>query len=120
MAAGASQDLFITTKPTQLIERILQIATNPGDLVLDSFAGSGTTGHAVLKLNAAEKLRTEHAEDTEKQHRESSVNSVPSVRNRKFILLEMEPKVAREVAAERVRRVAQGYTNAKGERVEGL
>ncbi len=46
---------FATPKPTRLIERILQIATNPGDLVLDSFAGSGTTGHAVLKMNAAQQ-----------------------------------------------------------------
>jgi adenine-specific DNA-methyltransferase len=48
-----SESVFITPKPTRLIERVLQIATNPGDLVLDSFAGSGTTGHAVLKMNAA-------------------------------------------------------------------
>ena len=39
---------------------------------------------------------------------------------RRFILVEMEPKIAREVTAERVRRVAQGYTNAKGVAVEGL
>ncbi|MCK9589178.1 MAG: transposase, partial [Terrimicrobiaceae bacterium] len=45
---------FDTPKPTSLLERILQICTNPGDLVLDSFAGSGTTGHAVLKMNAVE------------------------------------------------------------------
>ncbi|MFZ2615395.1 MAG: site-specific DNA-methyltransferase, partial [Anaerolineae bacterium] len=37
-----SESVFITPKPTRLIERILQIASNPGDLVLDSFAGSGT------------------------------------------------------------------------------
>jgi site-specific DNA-methyltransferase (adenine-specific)/adenine-specific DNA-methyltransferase len=98
MAAGASQDLFITPKPTQLLDRILQIGTNPGDLILDSFAGSGTTGHAVLKLN--------------------QTNSEMPPRH--FILGEMEGDVARNVAAERVRRVAQGYTNAKGERVEGL
>ncbi len=42
---------FSTPKPVQLIERILRIATNPGDLVLDFFAGSGTTAHAVQKLN---------------------------------------------------------------------
>jgi len=46
-----TDDVFITPKPTRLIERILQIATKPGDLVLDSFAGSGTTAHAVLKMN---------------------------------------------------------------------
>jgi site-specific DNA-methyltransferase (adenine-specific)/adenine-specific DNA-methyltransferase len=93
-----SESVFITPKPTRLLERILQIATNPGDLVLDSFAGSGTTGHAVLKLN------------------QTNADQEP----RRFILVEMEPKIAREVTAERVRRVAQGYTNAKDEHVTGL
>ena len=46
-------DLFDTTpKPVRLLERILHIASNPGDIVLDAFAGSGTTGHAVMKMNA--------------------------------------------------------------------
>lgn len=98
MAVGASQDLFITPKPTQLIERVLQISTDPGDLVLDSFGGSGSTAHSVLKLNAAN----------------------PATEPRRFILIELEEKVAREVTAERVRRVAEGYTNAKGEEVKGL
>lgn len=93
-----TQTAFDTPKPTRLIERILQIATNPGDLVLDSFAGSGTTGHAVLKLNAAN----------------------PDAEPRRFIMVELESKIAREVTAERVRRVAEGYKNAKGERVEGF
>ena len=93
-----SAEVFITPKPTRLIERVMQIATNPGDLILDSFAGSGTTGHAVLKLNTA----------------------APDVDARRFILVEIEPSVARTITAERVRRVAQGYTNAKGESVEGL
>ena len=93
-----NQDVFITPKPTRLIERVLHIATNPGDLVLDSFAGSGTTGHAVLKMNAA----------------------VPEAEPRRFIMVEVENKVAQDITAERVRRVAQGYTNAKGECVEGL
>ncbi len=87
---------FDTPKPTRLIERILQIATNPGDLVLDSFAGSGTTGHAVLNLNKADGG------------------------NRKFILVELESKIARDITAERVRRIAQGFTNAKGETVKGI
>ena len=43
---------FDTPKPTRLIQRILQIATDKDSLVLDSFAGSGTTAHAVLKQNA--------------------------------------------------------------------
>ena len=43
-------DAFDTPKPERLIHRILQIATNPGDLVLDSFAGSGTTGAVAHKM----------------------------------------------------------------------
>ncbi len=41
---------FATPKPKRLLERILTIATNPGDLVLDSFAGSGTTGAVAHKM----------------------------------------------------------------------
>jgi adenine-specific DNA-methyltransferase len=41
---------FITPKPEGLIQRVLEIATNPGDLVLDSFAGSGTTGAVAQKM----------------------------------------------------------------------
>jgi site-specific DNA-methyltransferase (adenine-specific)/adenine-specific DNA-methyltransferase len=91
---------FSTPKPTRLIRRILHIATNPGDLVLDSFAGSGSTGHAVLQLN-----------------REDGGN-------RRFILVEIEPHIARAITAERLRRVIQGYTwvDQKGNqrREEGL
>ena len=41
---------FETPKPERLLERILTISTNPGDLVLDSFAGSGTTGAVAHKM----------------------------------------------------------------------
>ncbi|WP_296576698.1 site-specific DNA-methyltransferase [Phreatobacter sp.] len=41
---------FDTPKPERLIQRVLEIATNPGDLVLDSFAGSGTTGAVAHKM----------------------------------------------------------------------
>jgi adenine-specific DNA-methyltransferase len=44
------EDLFITPKPEGLIERIFTIASNRGDLVLDSFAGSGTTGAVAHKM----------------------------------------------------------------------
>lgn len=42
--------IFSTPKPERLIKRVLEIATNPGDLVLDSFAGSGTTGAVAHKM----------------------------------------------------------------------
>jgi site-specific DNA-methyltransferase (adenine-specific)/adenine-specific DNA-methyltransferase len=89
---------FAFPKPARLIEILLEQATSPGDLVLDSFAGSGTTGHAVLKINAAN----------------------PEQDPRRFILVEMEPTIAKTITAERVKRVAEGYTNAKGEAVPGL
>jgi hypothetical protein len=79
-----------------LIQRILQIASDKDSLILDSFAGSGTTGHAVLKQNAEDGG------------------------NRKFILVEMDAKIAKDVTAERVRRVAEGYSKANGTEVEGL
>jgi site-specific DNA-methyltransferase (adenine-specific)/adenine-specific DNA-methyltransferase len=91
-----SDDVFITPKPTRLIQRILQIATDKDSLVLDSFAGSGTTGHAVLKQNAEDGG------------------------NRRFILVEMDENIARTVTAERVKRVASGYTNTKGNVIAGL
>ena len=90
------QPPFDTPKPTKLIERVLQICSSPSDLILDSFGGSGTTGHAVLQQNKADGG------------------------NRRFILVEMEPKIARDITAERVKRVAQGYADTKGEKVEGL
>ncbi len=87
---------FDFPKPTELIEELLSFTTSDDDLILDSFAGSGTTGHAVLKLNHVDR------------------------QDRRFILVEMKESIARKITAERVRRVAEGYKNAKGEKVEGL
>jgi adenine-specific DNA-methyltransferase len=89
-------DVFDNPKPSRLILRVLQLGTDKDSLVMDSFGGSGTTGHAVLQLNKQDGG------------------------NRRFILVEMESEIAREITAERVKRVAQGYTNVKGEKVEGL
>jgi adenine-specific DNA-methyltransferase len=80
---------FSTPKPTSLIERILQISTNKNDIILDSFAGSGTTAHAVLNLNKEDEG------------------------NRQFILIEME-NYAENITAERVKRVINGYGNTEG------
>lgn len=48
--ALSGDDAFATPKPERLIHRILTVATNPGDIVLDSFAGSGTTGAVAHKM----------------------------------------------------------------------
>ena len=50
MRAFFDTDLFSTPKPERLLQRIIHLATNPGDLVLDSFAGSGTTGAVAHKM----------------------------------------------------------------------
>ncbi|MDQ2188366.1 MULTISPECIES: site-specific DNA-methyltransferase [Vibrio] len=75
---------FPTPKPSILISKILKIATDDNSIILDSFAGSGTTAHAVLEANKSDEG------------------------NRKFILIECED-YADKVTAERVRRVINGY-----------
>ena len=99
-----SASVFSTPKPTRLIERILRIATDPDDIVLDFFAGSGTTAHAVLKLNKEDGG------------------------NRRFIMVsnaeatedEPEKNLCRDVCAERVRRVICGYRSKKDEAIPAL
>lgn len=81
---------FDTPKPVRLIKRILEIATDENSIVLDSFAGSGTTAQAVLEMNQADGG------------------------NRRFILVEMED-YAEKITAERVRRVIKGVPGAKKE-----
>ena len=84
---------FDTPKPARLIERVLTIAASPDSIVLDSFAGSGTTAHAVLNMNKADGG------------------------NRRFILVEMMD-YADSITAERVKRVIDGYGEGK-KAVEG-
>jgi adenine-specific DNA-methyltransferase len=52
MGFSRKEDVFVTPKPLGLIRRIIDLATQPDSIVLDSFAGSGTTAHAVLSANA--------------------------------------------------------------------
>lgn len=93
-----SADVFENPKPTRLIERIIHIASKPGDLILDSFAGSGTTGHTILKMNAAK------------------ADSSP----RRFILVEMEPSTARSVTSTRISKVAKGYKTVEDKDIIGI
>lgn len=86
---------FATPKPRQLIDRVLELATDESSVILDSFAGSGTTAHAVLAANARDGG------------------------NRKFILVECED-YADELTAERVRRVINGYNFTGTQREELL
>ena len=81
---GFKKEDFPNPKPVGTIQRILQIATAGDDIILDSFAGSGTTAHAVLKMN-----KTDGG-------------------NRKFILVEMMD-YADSITAQRVKRAISGY-----------
>jgi len=85
--------VFPNPKPTTLLNFLLDIILKPEDIVLDSFAGSGTTAHAVLDLNNKDNG------------------------NRKFILIECED-YANKITAERIRRVSKGVLGAKDERLK--
>lgn len=76
---------FDFPKPFELVQQLIQQVAEPGDIILDSFAGSGTTGHAVLSLNKAD------------------------AGNRRFILVEMDKAIAQEITATRLARVIEGY-----------
>ena len=80
---------FNTPKPSKLIERIVKIIADDDSIILDSFAGSGTTANAVLNLNELDSG------------------------NRKFILIEMED-YAETITAERIKRIISGYPDKVG------
>lgn len=80
--------VFTSPKPLKLLQRVLELATTQESIILDFFAGSGTTGHAVMKLNAEDGG------------------------NRRFILCtNNENNICREVTYERIKRVIdkEGY-----------
>lgn len=85
---GFNKNDFPNPKPVGTLERVLSIASDKNSIILDSFAGSGTTAHAVMNLNKEDGG------------------------NRKFILVEMED-YANNITAERVKRVANGYGKDK-------
>lgn len=86
------ENKFNFPKPSKLVEYLLNLVTKNNDIVLDSFAGTGTTGQAVFNLNKDGK-------------------------NRKFILIELED-YADEITAERIRKTIKGFgkinKNVKG------
>ncbi len=83
-------ELFPNPKPSSLIKTLIQLGSDKDSIVLDSFAGSGTTGHAILELNKTDEG------------------------SRKFILIEMEDGVAKNITAERVRRAIAKYDYKDG------
>ena len=91
------KDVFENPKPTELIKFFLRYGADNDSIVLDFFAGSGSTGHAVMSLNQEDKG------------------------NRQFILCtNNENKIAEEVCYPRVKKVISGYKNSKAKKVHGL
>ncbi len=91
------KDKFPYPKSIHALIDTLKITTNKESIVLDFFAGSGTTGHAVLELNKQDGG------------------------NRKFILCtNNENNICEEVTYERIKKVVKGFKNKKGEKTEGL
>ena len=76
---------FPYPKPLSLVRSLIRSATRGNDLVLDSFAGSGTTGHAVLDLNSEDRS------------------------HRRFILVELDADIFCQITTERLRRAIEGY-----------
>ena len=86
---------FDYPKPRKLVSYLLGLYTKEGDLVMDSFAGSGTTGHAALMQES----------------------------RRRFILVEMSGNTATDVIAPRLEKAINGYQSRRGKReetIEGL
>jgi adenine-specific DNA-methyltransferase len=99
-----NEDVFSTPKPLQLMDRILRLATKPGDLVVDFFAGSGTLAQALLQLN----------KEDGGERRFILVSSTEAT------VAEPDKNLCRDVCATRVRRAVEGYESGKGQQVEGL
>jgi adenine-specific DNA-methyltransferase len=95
LGAGA----FEFPKDSNVLADLINMVTNPGDIVLDSFGGTGTTAHAVLRLNRDMKAGL------------------------RFILVELDPDVAKNKTKVRVEKASIGYTPLSGKKttpVEGL
>ncbi len=91
--------VFSFPKPSGLVKALIEQIADSHALVLDSFAGTGTTGHAVLAANASDGG------------------------GRRFILVEMDPNISQNVTRRRLQRVIDGYDRPEAEkrnRVEGL
>ena len=89
--------VFIHPKPSILIKHLLTLSSTENSTVLDFFAGSGTTLHATMQLNAEDG-----------GHRQC------------ILVTNNENGICENVTYERNKRVIQGYTTPKGEKVEGL
>lgn len=80
---------FDTVKPKELVKFLIKAFSSSDSIILDSFAGTGTTGQAVLELNKEDDG------------------------NRRFVLVELETDIAREITSKRLKKVVEGYDSAE-------
>ena len=92
---SGSETKFDTEKNIKVIQRIIKWVTEEGDVILDSFAGSGTTGHAVLSQQSIDN------------------------KNRHFLLVEMEEEVVKNILLPRIKNAVTGYKKGK-QQIKGL
>jgi site-specific DNA-methyltransferase (adenine-specific)/adenine-specific DNA-methyltransferase len=87
---------FIFPKPRSLIQELLKQTTSDNDIILDSFAGTGTTAHAVWALNQEDGAK------------------------RRVVLVELDKHIAKNITRERLKRVIEGYnyTNSRKKTIE--
>ena len=88
--------LFAYPKPLSLVRSLVRAATRTNDIVLDSFAGTGTTAHAAIDLNNEDGA------------------------SRRFILVEMDSRICRDLTSVRLCRVCEGYETPAGKAIDGL
>ncbi len=86
---------FSYPKPKDLIKYLIKVGSDSGDIVLDSFAGSGTTGQAIMELTAEGEERN-------------------------FILIEVDKKTAEKITVPRLKNISDGFVSTAGEQVGGL
>ena len=82
--------LFDNPKPVSLIKKMLELSTAPNDLILDFFAGSGTTAQAVMELNF---------EETQKAEKDGLLSDGKPTGGRKFILVQLPEKISEKQEA---------------------
>ena len=99
-----TSNIFDNPKPVDLIVRMLQLGTGPSDIVLDFFAGSGTTAHAVMLLNAEDGGRRRHIQV-----------QLPEPTQEKSAAREAGYRTIAEISRERIRRAGEQIEQSNSE-----
>ncbi len=89
---SSDESIFSNPKPTKLINRLIELSTNEGDIILDFFAGSGTTAHAVLESN-----KSDYQKLSEGGGLFNGLNA--AFKERRFILVQLDEKIEKNKSA---------------------